>query len=144
MSLGGFGCLIYLGKGMEDVKNIDQLKGLGRTNPWGGLLISVLFLSMAGLPPFVGFWAKLEVFLAVLNAGFVWLAIFAAVMSIIGLFYYLKVVKAIFFDEAEKEQKVVAVRGLRLGLGITSLSAVILGLFPAKLMELCEQAFQYL
>ncbi|MBV35253.1 NADH-quinone oxidoreductase subunit NuoN [Kangiella spongicola] len=144
MSLGGFGCLIYLGKGVEDVKNLDQLKGLGRSNPWGGLLISVLFLSMAGLPPFIGFWAKLEVFLAVLNAGFVWLAVFAAVMSIIGLFYYLKVVKVIFFDESEKEEKIVAVRGLRLGLGITSLSVVALGLFPGKLMQLCAQAFEYL
>jgi len=144
MSLGGFGCLIYLGKGVEDVKEIDQLKGLGRTNPWGGLLVSILFLSMAGLPPFVGFWAKLEVFLAVLNSGFIWLAVLVAVMSIIGLYYYLKVVKVIFFDQAEKEQKIVAVRGLRLGLGITSLSVVALGLFPAKLLELCQQAFQYL
>lgn len=144
MSLGGFGCLIYLGKGVDDVKDIEQLKGLGRTNPWGGLLISFLFLSMAGLPPFVGFWAKLEVFLAVLNAGFVWLAVFAALMSIIGLFYYLNVVKVIFFDEAENEQKVMATRGLRLGLGITSLSVLALGLFPGKLLELCQQAFQYL
>lgn len=144
MSLGGFGCLIYLSRGMEDVKSLDQLKGLGRSNPWGGLLISFLFLSMAGLPPFIGFWAKLEVFLAVLDAGFVWLAVFAAIMSIIGLFYYLKVVKVIFFDEVEKEQKLVAARGLRLGLGITSLSVVILGLFPGKLLELCERAFEYL
>ncbi len=144
MSLGGFGCLIYLGKGIDDVKNIDELKGLGRKNPWGGLLISVLFLSMAGLPPFVGFWAKLEVFLAVLDSGFVWLAIFAAIMSILGLFYYLKVVKVIFFDEPESDQKLIAARGLRLGLGLSSLTVVGLGIFPSKLMELCEQAFQYL
>ncbi|WP_223670153.1 NADH-quinone oxidoreductase subunit NuoN [Kangiella shandongensis] len=144
MSLGGFGCLIYLGQGSEDVKDIDQLKGLGRKNPWGGLLISFLFLSMAGLPPFVGFWAKLEVFLAVLNAGFIWLAVLGAVMSIIGLVYYLKVVKVIFFDEPETEQKIIAARGLRLGLGLTSLSVVALGVFPSKLLELCRQAFEYL
>ncbi|HEY9030433.1 MAG TPA: NADH-quinone oxidoreductase subunit N, partial [Kangiella sp.] len=144
MSLGGFGCLIYLAKGKQEVNLISDLKGLGQRSPWGGLLISFLFLSMAGLPPFVGFWAKLEVIRAVLESDLVWLAILAAVMSIVGLFYYLKVVKAIFFDKPENESKLKADRGLRLALGITGMSVVALGLFPAQLLEVCRQAFQYL
>lgn len=144
MSLGGFGCLIYLAKGKQEVTMISELKGLGQRNPWGGLLISFLFLSMAGLPPFIGFWAKLEVIRAVLEADLVWLAIVAAAMSIVGLFYYLQVVKVIFFDQPEVETKVKAERGLRLALGITGIAVVALGLFPAQLLEVCRQAFQYL
>ena len=144
MSLGGFGCLIYLAKGKQEIVLISDLKGLARRSSWGGLLISFLFLSMAGLPPFVGFWAKLEVIRAVLEADMIWLAILAAVMSIVGLFYYLKVVKVIFFDPPENDNKIKAERGLRLALGITGIAVVVLGLFPAQLLELCHQAFQYL
>lgn len=144
MSLGGFGCLIYLAKGKQEVELISELKGLGQRNPWGGLLISFLFLSMAGIPPFVGFWAKLEVIRAVLDVDLVWLAVLAALMSVVGLFYYLKVVKVIFFDAPESEVKVKAERGLRLALGITGVAVVALGLFPAQLLEVCRQAFQYL
>ncbi len=144
-SLGGFGCLIYMAKGQQEVSQIDDLKGLGQRNPWGGLLVSFLFLSMAGLPPFVGFWAKLEVIKAVLNVdGLIWLALVAAFMSIIGLFYYLKVVKVIFFDKAENDTRIRAERSLRLGLGITSISVIALGLFPSQLLEFCKQAFQYI
>lgn len=144
MSLGGFGCLIYLAKGKNEVHLISELKGLGQRNPWGGLLISFLFLSMAGIPPFVGFWAKLEVIRAVLEADLVWLAVLAAFMSVVGLFYYLKVVKVIFFDSPDNEIKVKAERELRLALGITAVAVVALGLFPAQLLEVCRQAFQYL
>ncbi len=143
-SLGGFGCLIYLAKGQQEINQIDDLKGLGMRNPWAGLLISFLFLSMAGLPPFVGFWAKLEVIKAVLNSGHIWLAIIAAAMSIIGLFYYLKVVKVIFFDKPEIENPIRAERSLRLGLGITGIAVAVLGLFPAQLMDLCQKVFQYI
>ena len=144
-ALGGFGCLIYMAKGQQEINQIDDLKGLGQRNPWAGLLVSFLFLSMAGLPPFVGFWAKLEVIKAVLNVdGLIWLALIAALMSIIGLFYYLKVVKVIFFDKAETEVSIRAERSLRLGLGITSIAVIALGLFPTQLLELCQQAFQYI
>ena len=144
MSLGGFGCLIYLTKGEKDVEHINEFAGLGKRNPWAGLLVSFLFLSMAGLPPFIGFWAKLEVIKAVLEANLIWLAIVAAVMSIVGLFYYLRVVKVIFFDESDNDTRIRTNRGLRLALGISGMTVVALGLFPAKLIELCQNAFQYL
>ncbi|NVJ66931.1 MAG: NADH-quinone oxidoreductase subunit NuoN [Gammaproteobacteria bacterium] len=144
-TLGAFGALIYMAKGQQEIKKISDLKGLGQRNPWAGLLVSFLFLSMAGLPPFVGFWAKLEVIKAVLNVdGLIWLALIAAFMSIIGLFYYLKVVKVIFFDKAEVENRIRAERSLRLGLGITSIAVIALGLFPTQLMEFCQKAFQYI
>ncbi|WP_251358360.1 NADH-quinone oxidoreductase subunit NuoN [Kangiella sp. TOML190] len=146
-ALGGFGCLIYMAKGQQEIQLIDDLKGLGARNPWAGLLISFLFLSMAGLPPFIGFWAKLEVIQAVLNSdngNFVWLAIVAAVMSIVGLFYYLKVVKVIFFDKPEVENPIRADRSLRLGLGLTGIAVIALGLFPAQLIDFCQKAFQYI
>ncbi|NVK22556.1 MAG: NADH-quinone oxidoreductase subunit NuoN [Kangiellaceae bacterium] len=144
MSLGGFGCLIYLTKGTQEVEQINDLKGLGQRNPWAGLLISFLFLSMAGLPPFVGFWAKFEVIDAVLNAGFVWLALVAAFMSIIGLFYYLRVVKVIFFDAPDNDSRIRAERGLRLALGLSGTAVIVLGFFPSQLIEICQKAFQYL
>lgn len=144
MTLGSFGSLLYLTKGQQEIELIDDLKGLGKRNPWAGLLVSFLFLSMAGLPPFVGFWAKLEVILAVLNAGIVWLAIVAAFLSIIGLFYYLKVVKVIFFDEPQVENRVRAERSSRLALGICGSLVFILGFLPGQLLELCQKAFQYI
>ncbi len=144
-TVGAFGCLIYMAKGQQEISQIDDLKGLGQRNPWAGLLVSFLFLSMAGLPPFVGFWAKLEVIKAVLNVdGLIWLALVAAFMSIIGLFYYLRVVKVIFFDKAKNEARIRAERSLRLGLGITSIAVIALGLFPTQLLDFCQKAFQYI
>ena len=97
--------------------------------------------SMAGVPPFLGFWSKLAVIQAVLDAGMVWLAILAVIFSVIGAFYYLRVVKVMYFDKAKVDVPVVSANlELRVMLSTNSLAVLMLGIFPSGLLALCMAA----
>jgi NADH-quinone oxidoreductase subunit N len=96
---------------------------------------------MAGVPPLVGFMAKLLVLQAVIDIGLVWLAVVAVVFSIVGAFYYLRVVKMIYFDKPVSDAPVDSTRDARIAVSVNGLSMLVLGMFPAALLSLCEAAF---
>lgn len=141
-TLGTFGLiLIRTRKGFE-AETLDDLKGMSRRHPWFALLMLVMMFSMAGIPPTVGFYAKLAVLQAVVKSGMTWLAVLAVVFSLIGAFYYLRVVKLMYFDAPAGEEPLEASMGLRSVLSLNGLAVILLGLFPAALMNLCYQAIR--
>ena len=138
-----FGVLIVLNRKGFEAENISDLSGLNDGNPWYAALLAIAMFSMAGVPPTVGFYAKLSVLQAVLQVDMVWLAVLAVLFTVIGLFYYLRVVKVMYFDKPLPEQTITIKEALdvKLLLGANSLSLILLGMFPSLLMAYCVLAF---
>ncbi len=145
MSLGSFGLLVFLsGKGFE-CENLEDLKGLNKRNPWYAFLVLLLMFSLAGVPPTVGFYAKLAVLSAAVNAGQVWLAVVAVLLSLVGAYYYLRIVKLMYFDEPKDETPFTGQSwGPRVLLSANGLALLVLGLLPQPLMSLCFVAIKSL
>jgi len=141
MSLGGFGIIMLMARKGFEADNIDDLKGLNQRSPWYAFIMMILMLSMAGVPPTVGFWAKLAVLNAVIDVDLVWMAIIAVFFSIIGIFYYLRVIKVMYFDDAEETQPLECGRDMQIALSTNGLAILALGLYPAALMSLCVSVF---
>lgn len=140
MSMGTFGVIILLGRAGFESDRLDDFKGLAARSPWFALVMLILMFSMAGVPPFVGFWAKWFVLKEAVASGFVWVAVLAVVFSIIGAFYYLRMVKLMYFDEPELPLQIRAGAGMRLVLSINGLAVLLLGLMPGLLMAVCLAA----
>ncbi|HRP64690.1 MAG TPA: NADH-quinone oxidoreductase subunit NuoN [Thauera sp.] len=140
MSLASFGMLILLSRAGFEAENIDDFKGLNRRSPWYALMMLFVMFSMAGVPFFIGFFAKLSVLQAVVAAGYFWLAVLAVVMSVIGAFYYLRVVKLMYFDEPLDASPIHAPAEVRVMLSANGLAIAALGLAPQMLMSLCAYA----
>ncbi|AOY91222.1 NADH-quinone oxidoreductase subunit N [Cupriavidus sp. USMAA2-4] len=141
-TLGTFGLiLLRTSKGFE-AETLEDLKGMSRRNPWFAFLMLVMMFSLAGIPPTVGFYAKLSVLQAVVSTGQTWLAVVAVLFSLIGAFYYLRVVKLMYFDAPVGEEKMEATFGLRSLLSLNGLAIILLGIFPAALMNLCYTAIR--
>ncbi|HRP23248.1 NADH-quinone oxidoreductase subunit NuoN [Thauera sp.] len=140
MSLASFGMLILLSRAGFEAENIDDFKGLNRRSPWYALMMLFVMFSMAGVPFFIGFFAKLSVLQAVVAAGYFWLAVLAVVMSVIGAFYYLRVVKLMYFDEPLDASPIHAPAEVRVMLSANGLAIAGLGLAPQMLMSLCAYA----
>ena len=141
MSLGGFGVIILLTRKGFEADNIDDLKGLNQRSPWFAFMMLIIIFSMAGVPPTVGFWAKLAVLKAVVNIDMLWLALVAVFFSIIGIYYYLRIVKIMYFDEAVDKNEINCPRDMQIALSANGLSVLVLGLYPAALMSICITAF---
>ena len=141
MSAGAFGLVIYMSAKGEDADRIDDFQGLNRRNPWFALMTLILMLSMAGVPPFLGFWAKLAVLQALVDADGTSLAVVAVLFAVIGLFYYLRIVKLAFFDEPDDPTPVESSPQLRVMLSTNALAILVLGIFPSALLSLCVAAF---
>jgi len=141
MSLGGFGIIILLARKGFEADNLDDLKGLNQRSPWFAFMMLILIFSMAGVPPTVGFWAKLAVLKAVVNIDMLWLALVAVFFSIIGIFYYLRVVKLMYFDDAKDDSEIICGRDMQVALSANGLSVLMLGIYPAALMSMCIAAF---
>ena len=139
MALGAFGMIVVLSREGFDADRIDDFRGLNERSPWHAFLMLVLMLSMAGVPPFVGFWAKWSVLREVIAADLVWLAVVAVIFSVVGLFYYLRVVKLMYFDEPGEPTLAVA-NPLRLVISVNALSVLVVGLFPGALLGWCLAA----
>ena len=140
MACGGFGMIILLGRQGFEADEISHFAGLNRRSPWYALMMLMLMFSMAGVPPFVGFWAKLAVIRSALDAGFTYLALLAVLMSVVGAFYYLRVVKTMYFDDPEDSAPVSAGIGMHVVLSTNALAVLALGLYPALLIDLCRRA----
>ena len=142
MSAAAFGAIIMLSRKGFEADRIEDFRGLNARSPWMAALVLVIMVSLAGVPPLLGFWAKLAVLQAAIAGDMMWLAVVGIVFAVIGAFYYLRVVKVMYFDEPAGE--VVGQRegtGLRTVFAVNALSLLVLGLFWSPLMELCQQAF---
>lgn len=141
MAVGAFGMIIMLSRTGFDAENIDDFKGLNDRNPWLAFLMMMIMMSMAGVPFLVGFYAKWVVLQAVVDIGLVWLALVGVVFSVIGAFYYLRVVKCIYFDKAEPgEPEIEMSRDTEIVISANGLLLVLLGLYPTALMGWCAAA----
>lgn len=142
-TLGSFGMVLLLARDGFECDNIDDLKGLNRRSPWHAFIVLLLMVSLTGLPPTVGFYAKLAVLQPLIEGGHVAIAVVAVLFSLIGAFYYLRVVKVVYFDEPVDESKPItascAQRGL---LSLNGALILILGLVPGGLMAVCIHAVQ--
>lgn len=141
MATAAFGMIILLSRRGFEADNIDDFKGLNKRSPWfAGMMLIVMF-SMAGVPPFLGFYAKVAVIFAAVDASLTWLAVLSVVLSVIGAFYYLRVVKLMYFDEPVDELAVEGPSVLKLTLSFNGLLILGLGLFPNGLIAVCERVF---
>ncbi len=137
---GTFGILAMLSREGFDAENIDDLKGLNDRSPWLAGMMMLLMFSMAGVPPTVGFFAKLFVLDAVVSIDMVWLALVGVFFSIVGAFYYLRVVKVMYFDKPISDAPILAGMDTRIAISINGLAMLALGLFPAVLFTACKTA----
>ncbi|MFM7431939.1 MAG: NADH-quinone oxidoreductase subunit NuoN [Gammaproteobacteria bacterium] len=140
MALGAFGAMLLAGARGFEADEIEHYKGLHARDPLLALILMALMFSFAGVPPLVGFWAKLQIFQALWESGHLALVVFAAAVSVIGLFYYLRIVKILYFDAPGELPVPERHGGVRLALGLNALAVVLLGLFPQTLIELCVRA----
>lgn len=141
MTVAGFGIVIFMSTNDKEYQNVSDLQGLGRYHPWYGLMFSVVMISMAGIPPFIGFWPKLEIFRHLVINGFVFEAVVAIAFSVVGLFYYLKVIKEMFFADVAEEPVVSNSRSLKIAISFNCILLIILGLMPDSLYQYCLTAF---
>lgn len=141
MSLGAFGMVVLLGRRDAEANTLEDFQGLSDRNPWFAFIMLVLMFSLAGVPPFVGFWAKLYVLTDLVDAELTWLAVIAVFFSIIGAYYYLRIVKLMYFDNAKVLTAIKASQTFRALLSGNGLAVLFLGLFPGLLMSLCVRVF---
>lgn len=139
-TLGTFALVMLLARSGFEAENIDDFKGLNQRSPWFAAVMLILLLSLAGVPPMVGFYAKLLVLQAAWAAGHAWLVIAAVLFSLVGAYYYLRVVKAMYFDEPSDTSPIRAGGGMQLTLSINGIAVVLLGVLPGPLMAACAYA----
>lgn len=137
MSMASFGVILLLSRSGFEAETLDDFRGLNKRNSWFAGVMAMVMFSMAGIPFFIGFFAKFSVLQAVVAAGYIWLAILAVVMSLIGAFYYLRVVKLMFFDEPADTAPITATLDMRVLLSLNGVAIAALGLMPQTLMSLC-------
>ncbi len=139
-SLGAFGIIILLSKKGFEAEHLDDYKGLHERSPWFAAMMMLFMFSMAGVPPTVGFWAKLFVLDAVVSVDLTWVALVGVFFSIIGAFYYIRIIKLMYFDKPINTQPLVANMDTRLTLSINGIMMIALGFFPATLIAVCVKA----
>jgi NADH-quinone oxidoreductase subunit N len=140
MSVGAFGMLCLLSRAGLDCENLEDMRGLNRRNPWYAALMMVLMLSLAGLPPTAGFYAKLAVFSAAVSAGYIWLAVAAVLLSLVGAYYYLRIVKLMYFDDPKDAIPAAAPAHGGVLMSVNGLALLVFGIVPGPLMDLCTVA----
>jgi len=140
-SAGAFAVVIMLSVDGREADQIDDYKGLARRNPWQAFLMLMILFSLAGIPVFLGFFAKWQVIAAALQAGFVGLSVLAVLAAVVGAFYYLRIVKLMYFDEPDQETPVTAPVDFRAVLTVNGLAVLGLGVFSGGLISLCVSAF---
>lgn len=142
-TLGTFGLMMYLSRQGFEVENVSDLAGLARRNPWVCAVMTVFMFSLAGVPPMVGFYAKFAILQALITtnvAGYIVLSVIAVMLSLVGAFYYLRVVKVMYFDQPSRETEAVSgfYPGVGLLLALNGAAALFLGILPDSLMALCR------
>jgi len=141
MSVAAFGMVILLSGNGVEAERLEDFKGLNQRNPFYAAIMGLVMFSMAGVPPMVGFFAKLMVLKAVIEAGMMWLAILAVVFAVIGAFYYLRIIKYMYFDEPETESTITAPVDFGAALTLNGLMILGLGIFSSSLIAICMASF---
>ena len=142
-TLGSFGIVMLLSRPGFEAEEIDDLKGLGKRSPWFALVMTIFMLSLAGLPPTVGFYAKLSVLQSLVSTnvtGYVYLAVVAVLLSLVGAYYYLRVIKVMYFDEPTDTRPIQSSGDVRLVMSLNGVAVLAFGILPGGLMTLCGQA----
>ncbi|HEX9172837.1 MAG TPA: NADH-quinone oxidoreductase subunit N, partial [Telluria sp.] len=139
-TLGSFGLIMMLARTGFEAEELSDFKGLGKRSPWFAIVMTVLMFSLAGVPPMMGFMAKWSVLQAVVTSGQVWLAVVAVMFSLIGAFYYLRVVKTMWFDEPADASLIAVPLDMRVALSVNGIAIVALGLVPGALLGACLNA----
>ncbi|MEO8508912.1 MAG: NADH-quinone oxidoreductase subunit NuoN [Betaproteobacteria bacterium] len=139
-SLASFGMILLLSRKGFEADTLDDLKGLNARSPWWAFVMLLVMFSLAGMPPTIGFYAKLLVLQAAVKAGFVWLAVVGVVAALIGAFYYLRIVKLMYFDEPTDRSPIEARGDTRVLLSANGLALLLFGILPQPLMGLCAVA----
>ena len=141
MVVGAFGMVVALGRNGHECDQLEDFRGLNERNPWLAMLMMVLMLSMAGVPPLAGFWAKWSVLRELVAAGQSWLAVVAVLFSVIGLYYYLRVVRLMYFDPPSDAVRARPGADVQVVIGANGLAILALGIYPGGLLALCARAF---
>jgi len=136
-TLGTFGVIMLLSRAGHEADNIADFRGLAKRSPWYAIVMTALLFSLAGVPPAMGFMAKWAVLQSVVATGQYWLAIVAVLFSLIGAFYYLRVVKTIWFDEAVDASPIRTPLDMRVVLSLNGVLVVLLGIAPGSLLAAC-------
>ena len=143
--VAGFGMIVALSKTGNEFDKISDFAGLNNRNPWLAFMMLIVLFSMAGIPPFIGFWAKIIVIEEVIKAGFTWIAIIAVIMAVISAFYYLRVVKAMYFDKPEDNSLIETTSsGSNIAVSLFAIALLVLGLVPSSLIDLCYNSLKAL
>jgi len=142
MTLGAFGMIMLLSREGFEADTLNDFKGLNQRSPWLAFMMLLLMFSMAGVPPTVGFYAKFSVLNSVVQAGHVWLAVVAVLLSLIGAFYYLRIVKLMYFDAPESHAPIDVRSDSAFLLSVNGLAVLLLGLLPGTLMSVCAVSVQ--
>ncbi len=140
MGMGGFGMIILMSRAGFEADRLVDFKGLNDRSPWFAFIMLIFMFSMAGVPPLLGFWAKWSVLRELVAGELVWLAALAVVFSIIGAFYYLRVVRLMYFDKPEDETPIATETDMRVMVSANGLAILGLGIYPGGLMGLCVAA----
>lgn len=142
MAAAAFGTIVVLSRRGFEADRIEDFKGLNARSPWMAGLVLCVMASLAGVPPFLGFWAKLAVLRAAWEGGQIWLVIVGIVFAVIGAFYYLRVIRAMYFDEPEGEPMMQREdMSLRVVFAVNALSLLVLGIAWNPIMAWCQKAF---
>jgi NADH-quinone oxidoreductase subunit N len=140
MTLGSFGMILLLSRAGFEAENLDDFRGLNQRSKWYAFVMLVLMFSLAGIPPTIGFFAKLAVLQAVLDAGYTWLVVIAVLLSVIGAYYYLRIVKLMYMDPPAGEISLDNRAETRWLLSANAVAVLVLGVLPGPLMDLCARA----
>ena len=140
VTLGSFGVILLAGAKGFEADRLDDYKGLQQRDPLLAVTMMVAMFSLAGVPPFIGFWAKLRIIQALWETNHLWLVMLAVTMSVVGAYYYLRVVKLMYFDDPTSTPPAAAREpGVRFALGLNAAAALALGLLPGPLLDLCAR-----
>jgi NADH-quinone oxidoreductase subunit N len=139
MTLGAFACILAMRRNGRAVEEIDELSGLSATQPLMAFLLAALLFSLAGIPPLAGFFAKFYVFLAAVEAGLYTLAVIGVLASVVGAYYYLRIVKVMYMDEPREPFESME-PALRLVLGVSGVFVILFFAYPAPLIAAAEAA----
>lgn len=141
MSAAAFGLIVLMSRQGMEIDSIEDLKGLNKRNPWLAFMMLIVMFSMAGVPPTVGFFTKLLVLKALVDVHLTWVAILGLLFTVIGVYYYLRIVKIMYFDKPVTNEPVILSKSNNVIYSINCLSLLYLGIFPGALIAACINAF---
>jgi len=141
MAAGAFGVVILMSRKGFEADRLEDFKGLNQRSPWFAAVMLLIMISMIGVPPLAGFYAKWWVLAAIIDAGNIWLAVVGVLFSVIGAFYYLRVVKLMYFDDSEDYQALKGSIDQRFVLSVNALLLLVIGIFPDRLIAFCAAVF---